>query len=152
MNDYNIVGVFCEDIREEKGSKNTLLGIYADNVNVTEIPGTFIKLAIYIRIHAKPDYDIEDLTFSLRLPDGENIHLGEFDRAGLEKAKASRLETKAPYIGLVIQAAFQQLHIAQPGRLMAIAKINGEEIIAASLNVRAKVKSQDNETKSGNRP
>jgi hypothetical protein len=143
MKPYEAVGVFCDDIREEVGGKITLIGIYSDNVNVTSIPGAFVQLSVYVRVHINLNFDAKEVILLMRLADGEEIQVGDFDPR-IIKAQRAQQDTSnpSPYVGLVMQAQFIQLAIKQTGRMLAVVRINGEETIATSLNVKLAPKKQ----------
>jgi len=137
MNDYDIVGLFCEDIREEINQKHSLIGVYNDGVRVTTVPGAFSKLGVYVRGQFKPSFEVKELQLILRTADGSDINLGEFDLVDYQGAKA-KLEPTSPYIGLVMQAILSPLPIKVEGRIFAIVRVNGVEHIASTLIVRAR--------------
>jgi hypothetical protein len=140
MKDYEAIGLFCEDIREEKSGKFILIGLYTDNVNVTSIPGVFSKLAIYVRIHLNPAFDIREMTLVIRAPGQQEMNIGDFDPAIIEEQR--KKGTVAPHIGLILQAVVSPFPVQAAGTIAAILKVNGEEKTVAVLNVRAMEKTK----------
>src|SRR5258708_7688413 len=91
----NIVGLFCEDIPEEK-TGHTIIGIFPDNMNVAALPGALPKLGIYIRCHIDPRAKIKNLSAKLRFANGEEIPLASFDEAAIKKTQAETRDKGTP--------------------------------------------------------
>jgi hypothetical protein len=142
MDDYQVIALFCDDIREERASKTTLVGIYGDNVNVPNIPSAFPKIALYVRLHMKPDFDLREFSVVLRFPKGDEVKLGDVDKATIEKAKKQAAKD-SPYVGVVLNVVFAPAPIEMAGRIVAVAIINGREHVVSGLNVQLKPTSQN---------
>jgi hypothetical protein len=138
MNDYNVVGVFCDDIREEKSGKHTLVGIYPDGVRLS-LPTVIPKLAIYVRMHIRPDFDLRSISMTLRGPDGAETVIGHADPAQF-KAQQAKIDPSNPaaYIGLIMQAIASPLAVNTAGKFALVAKINDVETVATTLRVSQK--------------
>lgn len=141
MNLYNAVGFFCDDVREEKGGKMTVIGIYNDTVNVTKIPGSFAKMGLYVRVHLDVKYQVKNMSVKLRMPNGQESDISEFNIEELNSARKDAIENGNPYLGAVLQAVFAPAPIPVAGRIEAILNLDEEQIIVASLNVRERTKS-----------
>lgn len=137
MNQYNVVCLFCEDIREETQEKYSLAGIFPDNVNVGAIPSVFPKLGIYVRVNLAIDFEINEFSFNLRLPNGETIKLHNYDVAAVKTEQQNAKKLGAPYAGFLFRAMASPAPIPAAGRMLAIMNINGEEIVAGHLNIQA---------------
>ena len=131
---WNIVGLFCEDIREEK-TGHTLLGIFPDNMNVASLPGALPKLGIYIRCHIDPLLEIKSLSAKLRFVDGEETQLASFDEATIKKTQADTREKGTPLAGFIMLAVAMMVQIKAAGRLLVIVNVGDTEILAGSLNI-----------------
>jgi hypothetical protein len=132
---WNIVGIFCEDVREEK-TGHTIIGIFPDNMNVPALPGALPKLGIYIRCHVDPSAEIKGLSAKLRSVDGEEIQLAAFDEAAIKKTQAETREKGTPLAGFIMIAVAMMVQVRQPGRMIAIVNVDDTEVIAASLNLQ----------------
>jgi hypothetical protein len=135
MNPFNVVAVFCDDIREEVRNRHTLVGVYPDNVTVPKIPGRFSRLALYARVHFDVNSEFDNCSLHVRLPDGEEKSLGNFSETSVKEGVAAAKEKGLPTVGLIMQAVFQNVPIKAAGRIDAIASVNGEQFIAGVLNV-----------------
>jgi hypothetical protein len=136
MNPYNVVGLFLEDIRNEEGGRNTLIGVFSDNTNVTSIPGAFAKLAIYVRVHIVPSYEVHNLSLKLRLTNGEELNLTKFD-VGLVSGELKKArDNDAPYAGFIFSAIASPAPVPTAGRLTAILTINEDEVVAVSMKIQ----------------
>lgn len=136
MNDVSVVGVFCDDIRQETAGTVTIVGVYPDNITVPLIPGVLPKLCGYVRMHLRPDFKPGRIVTRMLSPSGKELSASE---AGVQLVdnmlKTARAEGK-PYAGLVASFAVVQLQITEIGRLRLVVTIGEDEYIAAALNVR----------------
>lgn len=46
----NIYMILCDDIREETGNKNSLIGVYSDSVIVKQTPTILPKISLYVML------------------------------------------------------------------------------------------------------
>lgn len=136
MPPWQAVGLFCEDIREEKSGQDTLVGILPDNVNLTKIPGVIPKLCLYVRVHVDLEADITAIVASLRFPDGTEQSLGSFDSDFIKKTQKEAREKGAPFAGFIAKGIGGPLNVSVPGQILAIAKIDNEEVVCAFVNIQ----------------
>jgi hypothetical protein len=94
------IGLFCEDIREEKSGQLNLIGIMPDNLNIPATPaptdGKILqamipKLALYVRVHLEPEDDPGEVQISLIFPNGDVSNIASFPAELVEESK-SRLK------------------------------------------------------------
>lgn len=138
MDDFNIVGMICEHIREESRSKTTLLGVYNDIVNVPKVPGAFATLGIYVRVHLGRNFPVEDLTLIFKPIDGEPIELGTMDSKELARAEQADADDPAPFTGVIMSVNMAPVPIPNEGRMTVIVRLNGKEHVATALKVRVR--------------
>jgi hypothetical protein len=104
-----VVGLFCEDIREKKSGQITIVGIFPDNVNIPppppsisnpEVPQTTIipKLGLYIRAHLGLEDDPGPMTVKLIMADGEQLVLGTFDAEIIAQSKNRHQKMDCPWL------------------------------------------------------
>jgi hypothetical protein len=130
---WNIVGVFCEDIREEK-TGHTIIGIFPDNLEVPQMPGALPKLGIYVRCHLDPAADVGEVSLKMKFPDGQEVPLAKFDEAAVKKTQADTRAKGTPLCGLVLIAVAGMVQLREPGRILAIVTIRDEEVLAAAIH------------------
>jgi hypothetical protein len=131
---WNIVGLFCEDIREEKSGQHTLIGIMPDNMAVPHMPGAIPKLGIYARCHVDPNVDVGSISLKLKFPDGEEAPLSNFDEAAVKKVQTDTRVKGTPLSGFLLIGLLGMLKLPAPGRVLAIVTIGGQEVVAAAIN------------------
>jgi hypothetical protein len=131
----NVVGFFCEDIREEK-TGHTIIGIFPDNMNVSALPGALPKLGVYIRCHVDPSEDVGPISGKLVFADGDEIPLADFDEAAVKKTQEETRKKGTPIAGFIMIAVAMMVQIKEAGRILAIVKIGKTEILAATLNIQ----------------
>lgn len=151
MKGVNCIGLFCEDIREEKNGAFTIIGIMPDNVN-TEIvnvapigearPSAHVtmmsKICVYTRINFAPEFDLPEGELRLVPVPGEAIQLGKIGRAVIDKAKREAKEMGHSMAGIVLRAEMGGYPIPLKGALRMEIVFPEETILAASLHFRPK--------------
>ncbi|MET0482539.1 MAG: hypothetical protein ABWZ27_06430 [Aestuariivirgaceae bacterium] len=131
------IGIFCEDIREERSGQDTIIGVLPDNLAVRTVPSNLPKLGLYIRIHFDPTLDPGDIALWIELPTDHQLHFGTMDRKITEKAIRDALALNQPVAGLISKVLINSFQIPTHGRIRAVANINGRDIILATLNIQA---------------
>jgi len=135
MRSWHAIGIFCEDIRQEKTGQS-LMGIWPDNVNVPEAPGVFPRIGVYVRVHVEPSANVGAISGRLRFPDGSHHELGAFDLNLVKKTQEESRQKDAPWAGFVLTALAYNFPIQAEGRLLLLARIGDDEVVCGSLNVR----------------
>jgi len=139
------VGMFCEDIREEKSGQRSIIGSFPDNINVNAPPETsddtrqvgFIpKLGLYVRVVMGTDEDIDGIKIKLVMPDNTELPLGEIGKDLIETAKREAQESRIPIAGLIHTVVMGGFQVAKPGLVRAVAEFNDEAHVCAVLNIR----------------
>jgi hypothetical protein len=137
-----VVGLFCEDIREEKSGQFTLVGILPDNVNVPAPPdpqnkdskAVIPRLGLYIRVHLGFKDDPGPMTLKLILPDLSEIELGTINTELIENSKTQALANDLPFAGILQHALLQGFTIPGAGKVVAVLDSKGERHTCAVLN------------------
>ena len=65
--------IICDDIREEIGNKLTLVGVYAESIQVSKVPYSFPKLCFFIQYRDITSGD----RFSIELKDPTGKRIGK---------------------------------------------------------------------------
>jgi hypothetical protein len=129
------IGIFCEDIREEKNEIYSLIGIMPDNIKVVATPFAMPKLGIYVRIHISPTLNIGAIDIKLRFADGTDLALTTMDTDLIKKTQQEAIGRGSPWAGLMTRAVAAPFLVNIPGRILLIATFGGEELICGSINV-----------------
>ena len=135
MHQWHAIGIFCEDVRDEKQS-HSLIGVMSDNVNVPAIPGMFPKLGIYVRINVSPSADIGPISLKLHNPNGTQLQLAGFDADFVKKTQQEAADKGSPWAGFMITGIASPFPIEAPGIVLLVATLAGEEVVCAVLNVQ----------------
>jgi len=61
--------LYCDDIREEKTNKLTLVGVYSADLYVSEFPAVLPKLAIFVTLATPVEEPFRQLEIKLKLDD-----------------------------------------------------------------------------------
>ena len=108
----NIMALFCEDIREEKGDVVSLMGVMPDTVNLVQgvevkekdakgANAILPKLCMYIRINFDADFDLPEPRMRLAMPDGQNVEVGAIQADVVSKARQQAKEKGNPLAGVI---------------------------------------------------
>jgi hypothetical protein len=150
MNKFNIIALFCQDIREEKDDLLTLVGILPDNVGITRIAAdaptdgaapitrgklnrSLSKLCIYLRVNFDLDYQLPEVKMQLVFGDGTVHAAGSILPDVIEAAIAQAKEKGNPVTGVV--ARLELGGFAPPPGVMKFEVVLGDEThLAGALN------------------
>jgi hypothetical protein len=131
------IGLFCEDIREEKQGTDTLVGILPENLLISQKPPAVLsKLALYVRITLESATNIESINIKLRTPEGTVLDLTTFDANLIKKTKQEASESNNPFVGLISKVVFGPFQVAKAGRYEALVELNQEVSVCAFMNVK----------------
>lgn len=128
------MGVFCEDIREEKTGTQTLVGVYPDNLNIPTVPAALPKLALYMRIAVDPFVDAEQMSVWLISPKGDERKINDIDTKLVAQTQANSRKSGTPFATMISRIIAPAFPVTEYGRMKALLRIGSEEIICATLN------------------
>jgi hypothetical protein len=134
MQKWHAIGLFCEDVREEK-TGHSLIGIMPDNLRVSSVPGVLPKLGMYFRVHLDPAADAVAISSKVRFPDGTEHVLSTFDQGAVRATQEQSRSKGAPWVGFVMVAVASPLPIPAEGRICAVVTVGDEDIVCGALNV-----------------
>lgn len=145
MKGVNCIGLFCEDIREERNGAITLIGIMPDNANTEVVPisatgearsGPHVtvlsKICFYVRLNFDLDLDLPEAEIRLVPFGADPITMGKLDREVIQRA---RTEAKAKgnfMAGLITRGVLGGYPMPKDG-WMKIEVVFPKEIILASV-------------------
>jgi len=143
MNKFNIVALFCQDIREEKDEVVSLIGILPDNLQtpkmVPDAQGVIRSTArmlsslhIYLRINFDPDFDLPEAYMRIVLPTEEVIEIGKIPGDVIAKARSQAKETGLPLAGVISRLGIGSFAMPKPG-LLRLEVVLGDEIHLAGI-------------------
>jgi hypothetical protein len=148
MRSFNVMAIFCEDIREEKDNVLTLVGMMPDNVIVEAIPseiGTteisqrvLSKLCIYLRINFDPDFELNISAIRIVLPDNTTASGGEVNLELLRKAKTEAKTGGNALAGVIQRIVLGGFRAPDNGSIKLEVDINGETYLAGALAFKTK--------------
>jgi len=134
MRPFTVIGLFCEDIREEKSGQDTIVGVLPDNLHTPRVPAALSKLGIYIRVQLDKEANPQTLKAKLRVPGGSDIPIASLEDL-IGKAKIDAEIRKLPFAGLVARGVISPFPIPAFGKVEAIVEIDGIEYVCGVLNV-----------------
>jgi hypothetical protein len=153
MHPFNVMVLFCEDIREEKGDLVTLVGILPDNVGLTAIevsddkqlaavkPSEKVlsKLCIYVRLNFDPDFDLGAVKVRLALPDGVFVELGSIEEKTVGKARVEAKKNGSPLAGVISRVVMGGFRPPRTGGVLKVeVQVRDEFRLGGFLNFQSK--------------
>jgi hypothetical protein len=136
MSDVSCIALFCDDIREEKANRETLVGVYPDNVNLPGLPGSFPKICIYLRVNVRLGFDPGKIIATVMLPGNVELVREEVGADVVASSQQKAKDTNAFYAGLKAKIVLSPLKVDQAGRISVIVTAAGKDHIAGALNLR----------------
>jgi hypothetical protein len=138
-----IVGLFCEDIREEKSDQLTLVGILPDNVDIPPPPtgaarGMIPKLCLYVRIYLDLEDELKEIKVRLAFPgsSAEEIDVGSISEQLIRTSKEQAVANGLPIAGVVHRVVLQQFTFPTAGKITAVVESEQMRRTCAVLNFR----------------
>jgi hypothetical protein len=131
----SVIGLFCEDIREEKSGQSTLIGILPDNLAIAQIPLVLPKLGIYLRVHFDAKIDIGPVKVRIAVPNGPTLEIGTIAQELVSQTRIDAQAKRLPYAGAILQGVMGSFFVPTAGAVQAFANIEGEDHLAAVINV-----------------
>jgi hypothetical protein len=132
MNQISGFALFCEDIRDETRGTETLVGVLAGGLLLSEMPFKFHKLGIYVRLQFARDWSHGPIQCVLLLPGGESIEIGLIDKTTFEK---NDTPTNDDSLTGVTLAVVRSVEVKQAGILSVVLRFQGSEITIGNLEV-----------------
>jgi hypothetical protein len=142
MKTWNAIGLFCEDIREEKSGQDTIIGILPDNLNLPSLREPNMqpllpKFCSYVRV----SLDIQDkpkgLAVKLMDTKGSLITQGAWDQSVIDKAFSDAAANNMLIVGLIWKMVASPFPVMSAGKITASLIVNGAEHIVGALNIIA---------------
>lgn len=131
--------LWCDDIRQEVGSKPSFMGVYTGGLVVPQLPLTLPKLCVWLTLSAPQEPPLQDVTVTVALAAGS-----ELLRLSLpipaEPLRADEAKPPQPpgrqQVMLALELAPLNLP-AQASALTVSVSVRGDEVATASLPVVA---------------
>lgn len=133
----NAICLFCDDVREEKSGVDTIVGVYPDNANIPAASGRLPRLALYARIAAPIETVPASIGMRIEFPwDEEPLNIPGNPPAQIQQdAELVRAEGGS-VITFILKLSFTPFLVKSPGRVKAVAIVDGEEILCGALNFK----------------
>lgn len=134
MPDISAVGIFCEDIREERSGQDTLIGILPDNMTV-QGAGVIPKLCLYVRMHIDPREDLKPISLRVVAPNNDVLGTNEFSADLIRETREKALARGAPITGLISKLVWLGFRVKESGRVLAMLRVGSNEHLCGALNL-----------------
>ena len=136
MQAVSVIGLFCEDIREERTGQDILIGVLPDNLSVPSVPGALPKLGLYVRVHLDADSKPPQIiTVKLINTDHSEIPIQAWTQTVIDKGFADAKINGLPIVGLILKVQMAPFKIPAEGKLFSQITIDGEDYIGSNLKI-----------------
>lgn len=137
MSEIAVLGMFCQDVRDEVEGTHTIVGVFPDNVNVPTFPGSVPTLTLYVRIGFRIDQDLPPpMTLVLISPTSEEMEVQKFDTPFIQKAVDDARTAGNFFTGIIARTSYANLRIADAGHLKAVLRCGDREYLAGALHFK----------------
>jgi hypothetical protein len=128
-----VVGIFCDDVRNEIGNKFTLVGCYGPDMLLASFPAVLPKLGILARAITPADHPFQKLTLRLWL---NSDLLGEVDVPLSEATKASEKPTDTKWLSVQAVMLASPVLLQGPGEFRLEADTEEGAVRGSKLRAR----------------
>ena len=132
---FSAVAMFAEDIRDEVGGTQTIVGIFPDNLAVPSFPGMIPKLAIYTRISFDPGFAPKNVSVAISMDNGTELASDTFAGDLVVQSADETKGKEGPIATLISKTIIGGIAIGGPGRMRAVVSHDGGEFLAGSINI-----------------
>lgn len=130
---FSAVTMFCDDVRQEVGHTETIVGILPDNVNLPAFPIALPKIAIYTRIVVETDFIPEPIHVVLSTGGSEST-IATIDVETISNAILQSKEKASPIVGFLARATAAPFPIEKPVRMLVRVTSENFNVISGTLN------------------
>lgn len=130
--------VFCDDIREEVGSKRSLMGIYQAEMFVSSMPVILPKLCAYVNLTFPNGKEISKI--EVKIVSGINkeelLTTGAFNPQNIENGSLEDLGIPYSSKTIALALVLSPFSIESETTLQVLAEVDGSEITSPPLRIR----------------
>jgi hypothetical protein len=144
MTAFDVICVFCEDVRDELSGQQSLIGILPDIINIEGPPpptpnsiAHLPKLGCYLRAHFFTEGgQPKEVMARIENNKGAVIARTQWKPEMVTQAFDNANSNQMPFAGLIFKFVMGPVPIGAPGgRLTAILTVDGEDSVAGALNI-----------------
>lgn len=132
-----IVGIFCEDIREDAEGLFTLVRVFPDTVILSSFPNMLRSLAFYLRVNVERSFEPTPVRVVLRVRGQQDMPLTILDVDIIQQAQAEAVSQGLPFGTIVTTAAASGFPVSHPDRVSAVAIVGEAEVLCGTLKFEA---------------
>lgn len=129
--------IYCDDVRQEVGGKQSLIGVYNTDMILPSLPVTLPKLCAQILVRLPINTTANSVV--VKISNGDNV-LAEMPipEGELQRMSGPMLESdkEIVFLGIGIHFQFSPLQLEKADKIQTVAIIDGREIRGNSLVVR----------------
>jgi hypothetical protein len=130
-----LVGIFCDDIRNEIGNKLTLVGCYGADMLLSQFPALLPKVGVHVRIYTPIKRPVQQLSLQLTFR-GEVLGVLDLDPQQLKKlVPPADMPADRKWAVFTTVLIVSPLHIQEPGELRVEGRTEEGELSPARLKI-----------------
>lgn len=135
MIDISGFALFCEDIRDEAGGSDSLIGVMPQGIIVPTFPFTAHKIGIYARLQVSRHWDKGAIVCGVQMPNSFVRDLSVIGRVELEKI-ASTTDAAYETLGITLTSV-GSYNFSQAGTMSVFLNYQDVQVLIAQLRVEA---------------
>lgn len=133
MSKCHLEVIYCDDIRQEVGNKNSYMGVYAGDLFVEAFPVTLPKFCIQANVYMPAAKPAEQLRLRVMQEDRCLIDTGFLEAPPILNEKPVDVEEMLGANCAFMLAPFQ---IDCESFVMVVAEVNDQELVSRKLRIR----------------
>lgn len=141
MRGIHATALFCEDIRREASRRDTLIGVFADNVYLSRFPGALRRLQLYFRIRLDPSLAYnEPVTVDIDIPGSdievEDVKVDPVPKEIIEQSIKKARDQQLPFATIIARLSLSEpFPVPSPRTIKAIVRYGDESEVCGVLNI-----------------
>ena len=128
------VSIFCEDIRAEIGSKESLVGTLPSNISMASYPAVVTKFCIYTRITLVAGAKLELYDLIMNTPHGHSLFLSKLTQAVVDECHSAMLKYGDPTGSIVMRVIGEPFVFPVPGHYSVALRGSHGDLLTGSIN------------------
>lgn len=140
MEDIFVHTLYCDDLRQEIGGKQSFMGVYNNDMIVADFPANIPKLCTHIVVRLPIKTNANNLV--IKVVNGDDVMSevpipeGDLQKMSAAILEASEDPAEVRHLAVIVHFQFAPLLLDQRSKLRAIAIVDGMEIKGNGLVVR----------------
>lgn len=126
--------IFCEDIREEKDERFSLIGTFSDNIEVPSFPGIMHKICIFTRVNFPPSKCPGNITIHIVDTNDNIVTSNVLENALIQFNNVEAIKRNLTSTGIISRIVAANFPVNAEGEVKVIVEADGKSYLSGLLN------------------